>query len=589
MPDEAQRKLAAIVSADVAGYSRLIGTDEARTLADLRALRRELIDPKVAEHGGRIVKTMGDGLLLEFSSVVRATQCVIEVQLGMAERNRNVPEERRIEFRIGVHLGDIAVEDDDIFGDGVNVAARLESLCEPGGIILSGTAYENNIGRIDATFTDAGSRQLKNISHPVQTWRWQPAPDRTAPDAHIGAPLSLPDKPSIAVLPLDNMSDDPEQEYLADGIAEDVITALSRYGSLFVIARNSTFTYKGQAVDVTQVARDLGVRYVVEGSVRKSGERLRISAQLIDALTGHHIWAERFDRELADIFDLQDQITEQIVVAVEPEIASQERERAQRKPPESLEAWGLMQRGLSHFLRFNKDDRAEAVRLLEKATELDPRFAAAHAHLGWAHYSSLIAGFANDGTQAREAARRSAEQAVSLDPNEPLGHLVLGRLHVFSGSIDMAIDEMRQVIAANPNFARGHYGLAWAYLYGAGEPDKALPHFDMALRLSPRDPNRWLTLMLKAAALRLLERHGEALSHCRQACQIPHTGFLPYMHLASILSEIGEAEDARAAIEKATEIEPRFSIGFLRANFQGLNERAISSLFDGLRSAGAPE
>jgi len=320
MAEGTQRRLAAIVSADVVGYSRLMGVDETGTLSDLRAHRAELIDGKIAEYGGRIVKTMGDGLLLEFASVVEATQCMVEVQKGMAERNEGTDEARRIIFRIGVNLGDIIIDGEDILGDGVNIAARLQEIAEPGGVSISRRVYEDVQERLDTAFEDTGEQSLKNIAKPVHVWRWSPgksSPSDT-PEAIDQAPLPLPSKPSIAVLPFDNMSGDPEQEYFADGIAEDVITALSRFGSLFVIARNSSFTYKGQAVDVKRVGQELGVRYVVEGSVRKAGNRVRITAQLIDAASGNHIWADRFDGSLDDVFELQDQITEQIVVAVEP-------------------------------------------------------------------------------------------------------------------------------------------------------------------------------------------------------------------------------------------------------------------------------
>jgi adenylate cyclase len=404
-------------------------------------------------------------------------------------------------------------------------------------------------------------------------------------------PLPLPDKPSIAVLPFDNMSGDPEQEFFADGIAEDVITALSRFRSLFVIARNSSFSYKGTSPDIRTVARELGVRYVVEGSVRKAGNRVRITAQLIDAASGNHLWADRFDGSLDDVFDLQDHITEQIVVAVEPEIHVRERERARRKPPESLDAWTLVQRGLSHFYRVNKTDRTEAIRLFREAAELDPEFSAAHAHLAYALSASrsVLMGDAGDTARALEAARAAAECAVSLDQNEPLARYALGRVHLYAGEFEMAIGEMQTAIAINPNFARGHYGLGFAYHYGAGQAEQALPHFDAALRLSPRDPMRWHTIMNKGSALRDLGRHDEAIALCRQACQFPDCGFFPHLFLAAALAEAGQKSEAEIAAEKAMQLEPVLSISYCRDRFIDLHETALKSLLESLRKAGVPE
>ncbi len=586
MQGRTQRRLAAIVAADVAGYSRLMGMDEAGTLAALRAHRAELIDPAITEYGGRIVKTMGDGLLLEFPSVVDAVQCSVQVQIAMTARNSDIAEDRRIVFRVGINLGDIIIDGDDIHGDGINIAARLESLSEPGGICISRRVHEDVRDRLDVSFADAGERQLKNIAHPVQIWQWTPA---AALNPTPGETLALPDKPSIAVLPFDNMSGDPEQEYFADGIAEDVITALSRFRSLFVIARNSSFTYKGSAVDITQVARDLGVRYVVEGSVRKAGSRVRISAQLIDAASGNHLWADRFDGNLDDIFDLQDQITEQIVVAVEPEILSQERDRARRKPPGSLDAWEYLQRGLAHFYRTTREEHEEAVRLFREAIALDSDFAAAHAYLGHALIASVIHGRAGDREGTMAAAREAAERAISLDPNEAVAHHVLGRVQVLFGEVDGAIREIKTAIAINANHGTAHFVLGFAHHYGAGEAERALPHYDIALRLSPRDPMRWTFLMLKASALRFLGRHSEAVESARQACQFPDCAAIAYMHLAACSAEAGLGNEARAAIETGLRLEPALSIEFIRQAFIAMHANTMNSLIDSLRKAGLPE
>ena len=591
MSEGTQRGLAAIVAADVVGYSRLMGVDEEGTLAALEAHRRELVDPKVAEHRGRIVKTTGDGLLLEFTSVLDAVRCSVAVQRAMAERNAGEPEDRRMQFCVGINLGDIIIDRDDIHGDGVNVAARLEALSERGGIAISGNVHEQVEGKTDAQFVDDGSHKVKNIAKPMQVWRWSPAGTPIAAVAETGGddPLPLPDKPSIAVLPFDNMSGDPEQEFFADGIAEDVITALSRFRSLFVIARNSSFTYKGSAVDVTQVARELGVRYVVEGSVRTAGNRVRITAQLIDAASGNHLWADRFDGDLDDVFDLQDQITEQIVVEVEPEIGARERERARRKSPESLDAWQLFQRGLSHFYRYNKTDRAEAIRLFREAIVLDPDFALAYAHLSFTLSSSVLWGYVEDRAEVMASARVAAERAVSLDMNEPMAHFSLGRAHIFDGEVEIGLGEQQAAIAINPNFARGHFGLGWARYHGAGQAEQALPHFDTALRLRPRDPTRWAALMMKGSVLRDLGRHDQAVAYCRQACQFPDSPFGPQLYLACALADAGQISEAQAAIDKAIQLQPSLSVAFFHGLYPGAHETFLKSLFVSLRKAGLPE
>jgi adenylate cyclase len=376
----ATRRLAAILAADMAGYSRLIGVDEARTLQGFKEIRAELFDPKVSEHHGRLVKTTGDGFLVEFSSVVDALRCATELQAGMAERNAAIQTDDRIEFRIGINVGDVVVEDGDIFGDGVNVAARLEGLAEPGGICVSARVQEDAAGRLDLAFEDLGEQQLKNIARPVRVFRVRR--DRVAEATHTPEPsLALPDKPSVAVLPFTNTSSDPKQEFFSDGIAEDIITALSRYPSLFVIARNSCFTYKGRAVDVKQVGRELGVRYVLEGSLRKSGNRIRITVQLVEAETGKHVWAERYDRDLADIFTLQDEITEAVTIAMAPAIADAEQHRALRKPPGSLDAWAAYQRGLWHLSKASAEDNALAEKFFQRAIDLDPIFAGGYTGL----------------------------------------------------------------------------------------------------------------------------------------------------------------------------------------------------------------
>ena len=570
------RKLAAILAADVAGYSRLMGADESATLAALRELRQDLAGV-VGEHRGEVVKSMGDGWLVEFGSVVDAVNCALTVQEKLAGH-------AVIKLRIGIHIGDIVHEDEDIYGDGVNIAARLQEIAEPGGIALSDNARRSLDAKLAGQFRDAGEQELKNIAEAVRVFVSGGVEKEVA-----DAPLPLPDKPSIAVLPFDNMSGDPEQEYFADGITEDIITALSRFSSLFVIARNSSFTYKGRSVDITDVARDLGVQYVVEGSVRKAGNRVRITAQLIDAPSGKHVWADRFDGHLDEVFELQDQITEQIVVAVEPEISARERERVRRNPPEKLDAWALVQHGLSHFYRFTRADHDTALGKFQGAAELDPNFALAHAYVAYALVTSTAIGFVEDRTAALALAGVSAKKAISLDPNEPVAHYAQGRLNLHAREIEMAIGEMKTAIAINPNFARGHYGIGWVYACGAAQWEQALTHLENALRLSPRDPMRWQPLMLMGTTLRFLERYDEALAVGRQACQFPETSYQPLTNLASTLAAAEQINEAQAAFKNAMQLEPRLSMSFIREIYSGSHETYLTGYLDGLRKAGMAE
>jgi adenylate cyclase len=407
----APRKLAAILAADVAGYSRLTGLDEEGTLERLRNLRRELINPAVSLHRGRVVKTTGDGILIEFLSVVDAVRCALDVQRGMDRQNADVSTEKRIEFRVGINVGDVVVEGEDLLGDSVNVAARLEGIAEPGGICISDTAYQQVRDKVDARFQDAGEQQLKNISRPVRVYRVQPSGAAAGPRPA----LPLPDKPSIAVLPFKNMSGDPEQEYFADGIVEEIITALSRFRQLFVIARNSSFTYKGRAVDEKQVGRELGVRYVLEGSVRRSGDRVRVTGQLIDAVTGAHLWADRFDGALEDIFDLQDRVTTSVVGAIAPKLEQAEIDRAKRKPPENLDAYDYYLRGMaSHYQSWSKDAINEALRLYYKAIELDPDFASAYGAAARCYIERRSSNWMTDRVKETAETERLARRAVEL-------------------------------------------------------------------------------------------------------------------------------------------------------------------------------
>ncbi len=585
MVEGTQRRLAAIVSADVVGYSRLMGVDEAGTLAALRNHRAELIDGKIAEHGGRIVKTMGDGLLLEFPSVVDATQCVIDVQKAMAGRNEAVEEDKRIVFRIGVHLGDLVVEGDDIFGDGINVAARLEAFCEAGGVAISGTAHENIAGRIEVGFVDAGVQQLKNISRPVPVWQWTPTASQMPT---TGEALALPDKPSIAVLPFDNMSGDPEQEYFSDGVTEDIITALSKFRWFFVTARNSSFTYKGASVDIKQVGRELGVRYVLEGSVRKGGNRIRITAQLIEAETGNHIWAERYDRELDDIFDLQDEITGTIAGAIWPAMTQTELDRTSRKQPESLAVWEL---NLQAFRAFNQNGPEDFIRvreLAEKALSLDPRsvdaiglVSASHTLEGWMGYTRTPDVSIAKGMEA-------ARQALQIDGSNIYALAFLGVALFADRQFDEGLDFLSRSVRQNPNWANNWfmYGTCLAF---SGRFDDAVEAIEKAIRLSPRDNGIGVWMSQQAIGAFVVGQHDIGAEYGRRS--VLNAPDFPGGHRsrAANLAELGQMEDARREIAELLRLAPTISVASTRAGMPFRHDEARERYCKALAKAGLPE
>jgi TolB-like protein len=458
--DRSERRLAAIFAGDVVGYSRLMGTDEEGTLASLNAHRREFLEPMIAEYHGRIVKRTGDGILIEFGSAVDAVQCAAQIQNGMGKRNEAIPPDKRIELRVGIHVGDIILQEGDIFGDGVNMAARLEGITEPGTICISADAYRQVRGKIDIAFEDGGEQHLKHIAQPVRVYRSHAGRARVRPT------LSLPDKPSIAVLPLQNMSGDAEQDYFADGISEDIITGLSKLRWFFVIARNSSFIYKGKAVDMRQVGRELGVRYVLEGSVRKSGSRVRITAQLIDAETGKHFWAERYDRDLIDIFALQDEITKNVVAAIEPKLLEAEGIRSQHRSPDDLGAWDTLIRATSLFWRLTKDESQAAITLLKQLVERHPLYAPAHSMLAFVSLVSRQGGWHMMEPQVTQAATLAA-RAVELDDSDPWAHLSLGFVAFTRRRTDEAVEEFQRALDLNPNFAAAHGFLGCALAFDA--------------------------------------------------------------------------------------------------------------------------
>jgi len=581
------RRLAAILVADVVGYSRLMGTDEAGTLERLKAHRSDLMDPTVAEHHGRTVKLMGDGALVEFASVVDAVSCAVAIQTAMAECNTGVPGDRRIVMRIGVHLGDVIVDGEDIYGDGVNVASRLEGLAEPGGICLSQQVYDQIEAKLDISCQYLGEQQVKNIVRPVRVYRVNIGEAKAAPPPGIALPL--PDKPSIAVLPFTNMSGEPEQELFADGIAEDLIRALSKYRWFFVIARSSTFTYKGRSVKVQKLADELGVRYVLEGSIQRAGVRIRINAQLIDATTGNHIWAERYDRELADFFALQDEITETIATEIEPQLGAVERERARRRPPGNLDAWALYQRGLWHFYgEPGPDDFAEAKRLFEAACNLDPAFASSYADIAWVHTVEITLGLTADADASLKNAISAAEKAASLDDRDPAARFALGRVHMLNHAYAGAIAEMEAALNLNQSFDRAYYGLGMALMY-SGKPKESIPQFERAMRLNPRGPRAWTYRQMLGQAYFIMTRYEEALAWLEKAIHIPGAPYMPFAHATATLGQLGRIDEARDMLLEVKKRKPDFSADTIR-NTVGRYGRhsCVDQVVDGLRKAGLP-
>jgi TolB-like protein/class 3 adenylate cyclase len=578
-----ERRLAAILAADVAGYSRLMGVDEEGTLAALKAYRRELIDPKITEYRGRIVKTTGDGALIEFASAVDAVRCAIEIQRAMAERNVAIPEDHRIEFRIGINVGDVIIDDGDIYGDGVNIAARVETLASPGGICLSDNAYQQIKGKLALDVNDMGEQPLKNIAQPVRVYgvRLDGSPARLV--------LTLPDKPSIAVLAFTNMSGDPEQEYFADGIAEDIITALSRCNALFVIARNSSFTFKGKTIHVRQVGRELGVRYVLEGSVRRSGFRLRVTGQLIEAESGNHIWADHFDGDMSGVFDFQDRITESVVAAIEPNLQLAEIERLKRKPATNLDAYDLLLRAQQLEYKFTEESIADAIRFLEQALVIDPDYAQAMALAACCYAERRQQGWAKDLALEAAEGMRLAMRAVELgkdDANVLWMAAYAARQLAMDGQL--AKELAYRSLLLNPNSAIALAITGWIEAILAN-PAKALEHLHRANRLSPRDPKGWFITTGLGMSHFFAGQFDEAAAWCKKALAQNPRFALAFRILAASLAKLGQRDRAKEAVRELLKIEPQLTISSLRARTLAMEESVWIMFSEGLRLAGLPE
>ena len=579
--ERVQRRLAAILVADVAGYSRLMGSDDEGTLAGLKA-GRELIDLKSKEYRGRIVNTPGDSALVEFASTVDATRCAMEIQKEMAERNAVIPEDRRIEFRIGINVGDVIVDDrGDIYGDGVNMAARVESLAKPGTLCLSDEAYRQIRGKLPIDVSDIGEHQLKNIAQPVRVYSvWlDDAP-----------PLALPDKPSIAVLPFENLSGDPKQEYFADGVSEDIITELSRFSDLFVIARNSSFKYKGKAVDVRQVGRDLGVRYALEGSIRRGGDRVRISAQLVDSGTGAHRWAERYDRELKDVFAIQDEVARTIAAILAAHVNKAEAERTLLKPPATWHAYDHYMRAAAAWASFQSswklDQLLETRRHLADSLKIDPKYARAYSLLASTHRVAWL-NPVNDEYLSPAALDRAitlARTAIELDPNLPEAYAELAYNIIRKSDFDGSMVAAERAIALNPNFV--DYRLAQVF-YSVGQPTKAIEIAKAQMRLDPFHPH--FAPLIAGIAYYLLKEYQEAQRWLREA-----TGRAPnhqYGHafLAAAYAQLGRVEDARSEAAEVLRVNPQYTIGTQKQVSILKRLEDSDHLIDGLRKAGLPE
>ncbi len=578
------RRLTTIVAADVAGYSRLTASDEEGTLAALRSHRIELIDPKIAEYRGRIANTAGDSLLIEFPSVVEALCCVVEIQREMIERNRETPEDARITFRIGINVGDVMEQDGDLLGDGVNVAARLEALADPGGICVSGTVYDQVEGKLNIAFEDLGERTLKNIAKPDRLYRLVPEINGGAAIAEAASALdAILARPAIAVLPFTNFSRDPEQEYFSDGLTEDIITLLSTWRSFPVIARNSTFAYKGQSPDVRQVARELGARYVIEGSVRRSTDRVRVTAQLIDGETGHHLWAEKFDGALEDIFEIQDEITQRIVATVEPELEQAEIRKSSTRRTANLSAWEYYLRGMAKLHQMTEPGLVNAREMFEKAIDVDPEYSDAYAGLSMTYQYDIMLEFSEDRAASLAKVFELARRAVDLDSGSSSAHLCLGGAYIWANEHDFSISETRMAMDLNPSNVQACLALG-NRLDLAGNPDDGIPLLEKSLRLNPRDPRIHRYFANLGRANINARQYEKALEWLREAIRrrqdYPHTHHI----LAICLGHLGRLEEARAAAEECERLHP----GFIekRADWNIYRDPAANQhLLDGLRKA----
>ena len=586
-----ERRLAAILAADVVGYSRLVGEDEEGTLRTLSACR-EVIDGLVARHHGRVFGSAGDSVIAEFASPVEAVRCAVNIQRDLETRNAGIPENKRMRFRIGVNLGDVVVNGDDLMGEGVNVAARLEGLAEPGTVNVSGSVHEQVKNKLDVGFDFLGPQELKNIAEPVPVFRVRLEPrsstSQLAASERSPESLALPEKRSIVVLPFENMSGDPEQGYFSDGITEDIITELSKFRSLFVIARSSSFSFRGQSPEVKEVSRRLGVRYVVEGSVRRAGNRVRIAAQLIDAVADANLWAERYDRVLEDIFTVQDEVTEAIVAAIAPELGKAEQQLATSKKLENLNVWEVYQRGMWHLYQRTKDDLAEARRLFEVALSLDPGLSLACSALVDAYYYEVVLGLADSVAENRNKALQVARRAVELDPDDAAAHCAMGKARIVRREHALAVPDLQLAIDLNPSSAWAHYGLGAAAVF-SGHAEEAIRHLERAIRLSPRDQHMGSFMVRLAEAYLVKRDYPGAVQWARKALQQQGFQWSRYAALLAGLGFLGEREEARRVLDECLAQRPNFSVSMVRDGHLYTDAAALDHYLEGHRHASVPE
>ncbi|WP_426435530.1 adenylate/guanylate cyclase domain-containing protein [Bradyrhizobium genosp. P] len=594
MPGErVERRLAAVLAADVAGYSRLMGRDEERTLAQLKALRKTLVDPTIAEYRGRIVKTTGDGMLVEFASAVDAARCAVDTQQAMAKQNAALPPDFRIEFRIGIHVGDIIIDDNDIFGDGVNIAARLEGIAEPGGVCISDDAHRQIRGKVDISFESIGEQTLKNIAEPMRVWRTRPIGEdalvdqSSAPPVKRSQALPLPDKPSIVVLPFDNMSAEAGQDFLADGIVEAITATLSCVRSFFVIARSSAFTYKGRATSARDIGKELGVAYLLEGSVQKAGSRLRITVQLIETEGGAHVWSSRYDGTIDEFFDLEDRITQQVAGALQPSIRIAEVERSRRKRPQDLGSYDYTMRAMPHVWALEKDESAKAIKLLDNALIIDPEYPLALALAGWCHAQRAVYNWADDIVESQAMARSLAERAANLSGDDPLVLAVLGAVHTFVRNHGTARVLLERALALDPNCAWAWSRLGWIDNY-SDHPNEAIEKFERALRLSPIDPMNFNNHAGIGSAHEISQDYDKAASLYRRALEEQPNAHWLYRNLASTLSGAGRIEEAKEAFAKMLLSYPDLTVSKFKQAMVFSNV-ALDRMAENLRKLGLPD
>ena len=581
-----KRRLAAILAADVVGYSRLMGMDEANVLERLKRIRREIVQPSINEHDGRTVKLMGDGLLAEFPSVVEAVLCSARIQARMAEQEASIPDEQRIELRIGINLGDIIVEGSDIYGDGVNVAARLESLAEPGTVCISGQAHDTIDGKLDLEFEDLGTHRLKNITRPVRAYRLRSGAGRAQSKEQAKTHPATGGKPSIVVLPFRNLSGDTEQDFFSDGVTEDIITALSQIEAIYVVARSASFAQKGRAVESSEAAIELGVRYALEGSVRMAGNRMRLTTQLVNANTAEHVWAERFDRELTDIFDVQDEITGEVVSALQIKLTEGEMLRARRKQTSDLAAWADMAKGVDRLRRFTREDNEAAREFFERAVGRDPKFASAWSMLGWTHLVDARLAYTASADLSLEQGAALLQKALELDENDADSASILGAIRLMQRQFEEAEKLCLRSIELGPNVADCYAWLATVYNY-TGRPKQALVTAEKAMRLSPVFPDWYYSIV--ALAYRGLGRLEEAIEadneRLKRNPQNPFSNF----RIAEVLVELGHLDKAKSYVEAALAVNPKTSVRQVRHSEPFKDEAELERYLSALRDAGLPD